>query len=129
MICFDNLAQIEIIDDEPLREVIETLGGWPVATPGWDENNESVPSLEKLLAMLKRKFTLGVLLEEWIGPDDRHSEDNVIQVYIYEIARQNGLPFYTIVIFKLKLIYLIIDRSTNSWPSKSGLLSTSRIST
>ena len=89
MICFDNLAQIEIIDDEPLREVIETLGGWPVATPGWDENNESVPSLEKLLAMLKRKFTLGVLLEEWIGPDDKHSEDNVIQVYINEIARQN----------------------------------------
>ena len=90
MICFDNSAQIEIIDDEPLREVIETLGGWPVATPGWDENNESVPSLEKLLAMLKRKFTLGVLLEEWIGPDDKHSEDNVIQVYIYEIARLNG---------------------------------------
>jgi len=75
-----NLSQIEIIDDEPLREVIETLGGWPVATPGWDENNESVPSLEKLLAMLKRKFTLGVLLEEWIGPDDKHSEDNVIQI-------------------------------------------------
>ena len=62
--------------------MIESLGGWPVATPGWDENNESVPSLEKLIAMLKRKFTLGVLLEEWIGPDDKHSEDNVIQVNI-----------------------------------------------
>ena len=65
-----------------MREVIETLGGWPVTTPGWNENNENVPSLEKLIAMLKRKFTLGVLLEEWIGPDDKHSEDNVIQVGI-----------------------------------------------
>ena len=65
-----------------MRKVIETLGGWPVTTPGWDENNENVPSLEKLIAMLKRKFTLGVLLEEWIGPDDKHSENNVIQVDI-----------------------------------------------
>ena len=79
----NHSAQIEIIDDEPLREVIETLGGWPVTTPGWNESNENVPNLEKLIAMLKRKFTLGVLLEEWIGPDDKHSEDNVIQVGIW----------------------------------------------
>ena len=71
-----------------MREVIESLGGWPVTTPDWDENDESVPSLEKLLAMLKRKFTLGVLLEEWIGPDDKHSQDNVIQVYIYDAQRE-----------------------------------------
>ena len=60
--------------------MIKSLGGWPVATPGWDPDSNSVPSLEKLIAMLKRQFTLGVLLEEWIGPDDKHSENNVIQV-------------------------------------------------
>ena len=39
-----------------------------------------MPKLETLVATLKRKFTLGVLLEEWIGPDDKHSGANVIQV-------------------------------------------------
>ena len=62
--------------------MIKTLGGWPVATPEWDADSDPVPSLEILTAMLKRKFTLGVLLEEWIGPDDKHSGDNVIQVCI-----------------------------------------------
>ena len=64
--------------------MIKALGGWPVATPGWDPDSNSVPSLEKLIAMLKRQFTLGVLLEEWIGPDDKHSENNVIQVSIWQ---------------------------------------------
>ena len=63
--------------------MIKDLGGWPVATPNWDPDSDSVPSLEKLIAMLKRQFTLGVLLEEWIGPDDKHSENNVIQVRIW----------------------------------------------
>ena len=81
-----NIAQIEIVNDEPLKAVIEQFGGWPVATPDWDISNESVPSLEKLVAMLKRNFTLGVLLEEWVGPDDRHSNQHVIQVsLIYSV--------------------------------------------
>ena len=74
------LAQIEIIDDAPIKEVLNSLGGWPVITPDWDEKSSSVPKLETLVATLKRKFTLGVLLEEWIGPDDKHSGANVIQV-------------------------------------------------
>ena len=60
--------------------MIRTLGGWPVATPDWDPAGDSVPSLEMLISILKRKFTLGVILEEWVGPDDRHSQNNVIQV-------------------------------------------------
>ena len=60
--------------------MLNSLGGWPVITPDWDEKSSSVPKLETLVATLKRKFTLGVLLEEWIGPDDKHSGANVIQV-------------------------------------------------
>ena len=62
--------------------MLNSLGGWPVITPDWDEKSSSVPKLETLVATLKRKFTLGVLLEEWIGPDDKHSGANVIQVNI-----------------------------------------------
>ena len=78
--CNNVLAQIEIIDDAPIKKVLNSLGGWPVITPDWDEKSSSVPKLETLVATLKRKFTLGVLLEEWIGPDDKHSGANVIQV-------------------------------------------------
>ena len=60
--------------------MLNSLGGWPVITPDWDDKSSSVPKLETLVATLKRKFTLGVLLEEWIGPDDKHSGANVIQV-------------------------------------------------
>ena len=68
--------------------MLSSLGGWPVITPDWDEKSPSVPKLETLVATLKRKFTLGVLLEEWIGPDDKHSGANVIQVnHKYSVPR------------------------------------------
>ena len=75
-------AQIEIVNDAPLRDIISALGGWPVTVEGWGEgeNATDVPPLETLLALLKRNFTLGALLEEWIGPDDRHSTKHVVQV-------------------------------------------------
>jgi hypothetical protein len=37
-------------------------------------------SLENLVAIVKRNFTLGVLIEEWVGPDDRNSLGHIIQV-------------------------------------------------
>lgn len=39
----------------------------------------SIP-LENLVAIVKRNFTLGVLIEEWVGPDDRNSLGHIIQV-------------------------------------------------
>ena len=82
-------AQIEIVNDEPLKNVISELGGWPVTMPDWGDNPElTPPSLERLLATLKRNFTLGALLEEWVGPDDRHSQKHVIQID----QMQLGLP-------------------------------------
>ena len=71
-------AQIVEVSDEPLKRVIRELGGWPVADPTWDPENTL--SLEKLIATLKRNFTLGVIVEEWVGPDDRNSLGHVIQV-------------------------------------------------
>ena len=72
------LARIVEVSDEPLRRVIKQLGGWPVADPTWDPDN-TLP-LEQLIAILKRNFTLGVIIEEWVGPDDRNSLGHVIQV-------------------------------------------------
>ena len=66
------------MSDAPLRRVISELGGWPVADPTWDANNTL--QLEHLIAVLKKNFTLGVIIEEWVGPDDRNSLGHVIQV-------------------------------------------------
>ena len=33
-----------------------------------------------MLALLKKNFTLGVLFEKWVGPDDRNSKNHIIQV-------------------------------------------------
>ena len=73
-------AQIVEVSDIPLRVVIENLGGWPVTEPNWTP--EKSISLEKLMGLLKRNFTLGVLIEEWIGPDDRDSNRHIIQARI-----------------------------------------------
>ena len=70
-----------------MRRVIEELGGWPVADPTWDANNTL--QLEHLIAVLKRNFTLGVIIEEWVGPDDRNSLGHVIQVgphYFFQVG-------------------------------------------
>lgn len=84
-----NMTQIEIVNDHPLREVIDKLGGWPVTMADWGADPETPPPpLETLLATLKRNFTLGAMLEEWIGPDDRHSTKHVIQID----QMQLGLP-------------------------------------
>ena len=74
--CFP--AQIEEVSDTPLLRVIEKLGGWPVTDSEWNSNNAI--DLETLVAVIKRNFTLGVLIEEWVGPDDRRSENHIIQV-------------------------------------------------
>lgn len=66
------------MSDQPLRSVIEKLGGWPVTDSQWNPNNAI--DLEILVAVIKRNFTLGVLIEEWVGPDDRNSENHIIQV-------------------------------------------------
>ena len=49
-----------------------------MADPTWDPDNTL--TLEQLIATLKRNFTLGVIVEEWVGPDDRNSLGHVIQV-------------------------------------------------
>ena len=58
--------------------MIEQLGAWPVTDSEWD--SDKAIDLEILVAVIKRNFTLGVLIEEWVGPDDRNSEKHIIQV-------------------------------------------------
>ena len=66
-----------------MKNVIDQIGGWPVTNPDWSEDDS--PDLEQILGILKRNFTMGVLIEEWIGQDDKNSKKHIIQVFSISI--------------------------------------------
>lgn len=70
-------VQIRKIGDAPLRQVLEDLGGWPVTNPNWVPPNFSI---EVLLGRVRGIYNEGVLVEQWVGPDDKNSSVNIIQV-------------------------------------------------
>ena len=74
------------IGDAPLRSAIMQLGGWPVTF--LEEEWIPPPSLEVIVANIRQKFNTGVLVDLWIGPDDRDSLTNVLQID----QPQLGLP-------------------------------------
>ncbi|GFT28401.1 neprilysin-1, partial [Nephila pilipes] len=68
--------QIEAIGDKPLRDVVRELGGWPVSERDWEEPEWP---LEHLLGQLRGDYNQGIIIEQWVGPDDKNSSVNVIQ--------------------------------------------------
>ena len=81
-----NVSQIITIGDAPLREALEELGGWPITFVDTEWNPPE--SLEVTVAQIRKRFNTGVLVDIWVGPDDRHSDTNVVQVD----QPQLGLP-------------------------------------
>ncbi|EEB19528.1 endothelin-converting enzyme, putative [Pediculus humanus corporis] len=65
------------------RQVLKNLGGWPVATKGWTPPTLSV---ETLLGKLRGDFNEGVLIEQWVGPDDKNSSVHILQLDQMQLA-------------------------------------------
>lgn len=63
--------------DESIRRVLADLGGWPVITPNWVAPNFS---LEYLLGTIRGLYNEGYIIDQWVGPDDKNSSVNIIQV-------------------------------------------------
>nr|CAD7453830.1 unnamed protein product [Timema tahoe] len=78
-----NIHQIRKLGDRPLREVLESLGGWPVAVRNWEPPPFPV---ETLLGRLRGEFNEGVLIEQWVGPDDKNSSVNILQLDQMQLA-------------------------------------------
>ncbi|KAG8225257.1 hypothetical protein J437_LFUL006489, partial [Ladona fulva] len=83
-----NITQIRRVGDKPLRQALASLGGWPVAEgPRW-KPPAPIPSsgvgVENLLGRLRKEFNAGILIEQWVGPDDKNSSANIIQVCLTE---------------------------------------------
>ncbi|XP_012341467.1 neprilysin-1-like isoform X2 [Apis florea] len=81
--CMD-IPRIREIGDVPLRKTLEFLGGWPVVVgPSWKPPPYSV---EVLLGRLRGQYNEGVLLEQWVGPDDKNSSANILQLDQMQVA-------------------------------------------
>ncbi|KAK7026487.1 Membrane metallo-endopeptidase-like 1, partial [Halocaridina rubra] len=72
-----NISQIEETNDEPLKEILNGLGGWPVTQGNWTPPEFSV---ETLIGRLRGELNQGILIDQWVGPDDKNSSVNVIQL-------------------------------------------------
>lgn len=70
--------QIRRIGDQPLKRVLKLLGGWPVL----EGRNWKAPSekLEYLMGTLRGNYSELVLMELYVGADDKNSSVNIIQV-------------------------------------------------
>ncbi|KPJ08826.1 Membrane metallo-endopeptidase-like 1 [Papilio machaon] len=60
---------------QPLLDLLNLLGGWPIINQQW--NNNSFDWLE-LMAKL-RVYNNDILISEWVGPDIKNSDEFVIQ--------------------------------------------------
>lgn len=67
--------------DQLLRDTLRSLGGWPVLDTAWSTGQGvNLESVENLLGRLRGELNQGVLVEQWVGPDDKNSSVNIIQV-------------------------------------------------
>ena len=80
--CVSSPEIIEERGDAPLRVLLEKLGGWPVLDPNWNEEAFDWIELVGKLRLLNNR----VLINQWVGADDRNSKVNIIQVGKQPIA-------------------------------------------
>lgn len=70
-------AQIRKAGDTPLKVLIRNLGGWPVLDENWETPKTS---LEQMLAKIRGKYNEAILVAVVVGPDDKNSSANILQV-------------------------------------------------
>ncbi|XP_043461752.1 neprilysin-1-like isoform X2 [Leptopilina heterotoma] len=79
-----HIPEIRKFGDEPLRRVLKSLGGWPVVEgASWKAPTYPV---EVLLGRLRGEFNEGVFFEQWVGPDDKNSSMNILQLDQLQLA-------------------------------------------
>ncbi|XP_006239631.1 membrane metallo-endopeptidase-like 1 isoform X1 [Rattus norvegicus] len=91
-----NQSVIEKRDSEPLLNVLDMIGGWPVAMDKWNETMGPKWELERQLAVLNSQFNRRVLIDLFIWNDDQNSSRHVIYV------REAYLQFMTSVATMLR---------------------------
>ncbi|XP_060055892.1 membrane metallo-endopeptidase-like 1 isoform X2 [Erinaceus europaeus] len=75
-----NQSVIEKRGSQPLVDIIETMGGWPVTMDKWNETMGPKWELEQQLAMLNGQFNRRVLIDLFIWNDDQNSSRHIIYI-------------------------------------------------
>ncbi|XP_031235568.1 membrane metallo-endopeptidase-like 1 isoform X2 [Mastomys coucha] len=75
-----NQSVIEKRDSEPLLNILNMVGGWPVAMDKWNETAGLKWELERQLAVLNSQFNRRVLIDLFIWNDDQNSSRHVIYI-------------------------------------------------
>ena len=73
------LGTIERLGDQPLRNVIDSMGGWPVLDPDWLSRSGDW-NVEMVIGRVRGAYNFQILIESWVAADDKNSSINVIQV-------------------------------------------------
>ncbi|KAG6463083.1 hypothetical protein O3G_MSEX013656 [Manduca sexta] len=111
---FKSCMNNEILDrrgHQPLLDLLNLLGGWPILDPNWNETN--FDWLE-LMAKL-RLYNNDILISEWVGPDIKNSDEFVIQFdqtslglptrdYFLQDSNKIYLEAYKIYLTKIALL-------------------------
>ncbi|XP_053607755.1 neprilysin-4-like isoform X2 [Plodia interpunctella] len=60
---------------QPLLDLLDILGGWPILNSQWNSSN-----FDWLMLMAKlRLYNNDILISEWVGPDIKNSDEFIIQ--------------------------------------------------
>ncbi|GFS75640.1 neprilysin-1 [Nephila pilipes] len=71
-----NERAIEELKEQPLLNLLEELGGWPVISSNWSEE-----SFDWVLQIARlRQYNNDILLGQWVAPDGKNSSLNIIQL-------------------------------------------------
>jgi len=66
------------VGDRPLRDAVESLGGWPVLDADWVSKHSANWSLEVILGRLRGVHNTPLLVETFVAADDKNSRHDVI---------------------------------------------------
>ncbi|XP_044890891.1 membrane metallo-endopeptidase-like 1 isoform X4 [Felis catus] len=75
-----NESVIEKRDSQPLLNILDLMGGWPVAMDKWNEGVGPKWELEQQLALMNAQFNRRVLIDLFIWNDDQNSSRHIIYV-------------------------------------------------
>lgn len=82
----------------PLLKLLDNLGGWPALNPLWNESDFHWLNLTARL----RVYNNDILIMEWVGPDIKNSDENIIQFDQTSL----GLPTRDYFIHESNAVYL-----------------------
>ncbi|XP_017119291.1 neprilysin-1 [Drosophila elegans] len=75
--CMD-IPQIRKIGTGKLKQVLQSLGGWPVIERDWRAPKDL--SVERLMGLLRLNYSEPVMIELYVGADDKNSSVNILQM-------------------------------------------------